>query len=119
MYRSTSVVTQDTISISNRLEKYGPFDIAFMETGQYNPMWHLSHMFPEESAQGGIDLQAKAVHPIHWGTFKLANHAWDDPVKRIVAKATQLSLPLSIPKHGEIVVFPLESIGQRWFEDLK
>ena len=100
-------------------EKYGPFDIAFMETGQYNPMWHLSHMFPEESAQGGIDLQAKAVHPIHWGTFKLANHAWDDPVKRIVAKATQLSLPLSIPKHGEMVVLPLENTGQRWFEDLK
>ena len=40
-------------------DKYGPFDIAFMETGQYNPMWHLSHMFPEESAQGGVDLQAR------------------------------------------------------------
>ena len=69
-------------------------------------------MFPEESAQGGVDLQAKAVHPIHWGTFKLVNHAWDDPVKRIVAKATQLSLPLSIPKHGEMVTFPIPSAHQ-------
>lgn len=99
-------------------EKYGPFDIAFMETGQYNPIWKLSHMFPEESAQGGVDLRAKAVHPIHWGTFKLANHSWDDPVKRIVAKATTLSLPLSIPKQGEIVPLPVHVTDQRWFERL-
>ena len=96
-------------------DKYGPFDIAFMETGQYNPMWHMSHMFPEESAQGGVDLRAKAVHPIHWGTFKLSTHSWDDPVKRIVMKATQLSLPISIPKHGEMVSFPLTETNQRWY----
>ena len=96
--------------------KYGPFDIAFMETGQYNPIWHMSHMFPEESAQGGIDLRAKAVHPIHWGTFKLSTHAWDDPVKRIVAEATTLHLPLSIPKMGQIVTFPIEEASQQWWK---
>lgn len=99
-------------------EKYGPFDIAFMETGQYNPMWHMSHMFPEESAQGGLDLRAKAVHPIHWGTFTLSTHAWDDPVRRIVAKSKALALPLSIPKLGELVTFPLENIDQHWFDNL-
>lgn len=96
-------------------EKYGPFDIAFMETGQYNPMWHLSHMFPEESAQGGVDLQARAVHPIHWGTFKLSTHSWDDPVKRIVTRATELSLPISIPKQGEMVSFPMVATNQQWY----
>lgn len=96
--------------------KYGPFDIAFMETGQYNPIWHMSHMFPEESAQGGIDLRAKAVHPIHWGTFKLATHAWDDPVKRIVERAISLQLPLSIPKMGQIVTFPIQEAPRRWWE---
>ena len=89
-----------------------------METGQYNPIWHMSHMFPEESAQGGIDLKAKVVHPIHWGTFKLSTHSWDDPVKRILAKSNLLSLPLSIPMQGEVVTFPLEHTNQRWFERL-
>lgn len=98
--------------------KYGPFDIAFMETGQYNPMWHMSHMFPEESAQGGVDLKAQAIHPIHWGTFKLSTHSWDDPIKRILAKAELLSIPISIPMQGEVVTFPLESINQRWFEKI-
>ncbi len=97
-------------------EKYGPFDIAFMETGQYNPIWHMSHMFPEESAQGGIELQAKAVHPIHWGTFKLSTHSWDDPIKRIVNQAKLLSLPLSIPMQGEMVTFPLQAKDQPWFD---
>ena len=100
-------------------EKYGPFDIAFMETGQYNPMWYMSHMFPEESAQGGMDLQAAVVHPIHWGTFKLSTHAWDDPVKRIVKKATTLSLPLSIPKQGQMVSFPLQEVNQDWYKTLQ
>ena len=32
-------------------EKYGPFDFAMMECGQYNEMWPDIHMFPEQSAQ--------------------------------------------------------------------
>jgi L-ascorbate metabolism protein UlaG (beta-lactamase superfamily) len=98
--------------------KYGPFDIAFMETGQYNPIWPMSHMFPEESAQGGVDLKAKAIHPIHWGTFKLSTHSWDDPIKRIIAKAALLSIPVSIPLQGEVVTFPLESREREWFKEL-
>ncbi|MGS0527905.1 MBL fold metallo-hydrolase [Zobellia nedashkovskayae] len=40
-------------------EKYGPFDLALMECGQYNKMWPDIHMMPEETAQAGLDVKAK------------------------------------------------------------
>tara|TARA_R110002050_G_scaffold246492_1_gene384314 strand:- start:2915 stop:3277 length:363 start_codon:yes stop_codon:yes gene_type:complete len=44
-------------------EKYGPFDLALMECGQYNTiqyntMWSDIHMMPEETAQAGLDVRA-------------------------------------------------------------
>ena len=82
-------------------DKYGPFDLAFMECGQYNTLWPLVHMFPEETAKAGIDVKAKKIMPIHWGAFKLAPHSWIDPVERLTKKAKELNLELVIPKIGE------------------
>ena len=80
---------------------YGPFDFAMIECGQYNEMWPDIHMFPEQSAQAAIDVQAKRMMPIHWGAFKLALHAWTDPVARVTIKAKALNVPIITPKIGE------------------
>ena len=85
-------------------EQYGPFDLAMMECGQYNKMWPDIHMFPEETAQAGLDVQASAVMPIHWGAFKLALHSWTDPIERVTKKANELQLPLVTPQIGEPIV---------------
>lgn len=82
-------------------EKYGPFDIALMECGQYNKMWSDIHMMPEESAQAAIDVKAKKMMPIHWAGFKLALHSWTDPIERVSKKAQELKLPLVTPQIGE------------------
>lgn len=84
-------------------DKYGPFDFAMIECGQYDEKWADIHMMPEESAQAGVDLKAKVAMPIHWGAFTLALHSWVDPVERIRAKAQELSLPLITPKIGEVI----------------
>jgi len=84
-------------------EQYGPFDFAFMECGQYNNLWPLVHMLPEETAQAGLDIKAKKMMPIHWGAFKLASHSWTEPVERISKKAKELNVDLVIPKIGEII----------------
>ena len=88
-------------------DKYGPFDFAFMECGQYNDLWPLVHMFPEETAQAGLDIKAKRMMPIHWGAFKLASHSWTDPVERISKKAKELKIDLVIPKIGESIEIEL------------
>ncbi len=85
-------------------DKYGPFDLALLECGQYNKMWPDIHMMPEETAQAGIDIQAKRIMPIHWAGFKLALHEWTDPVIRVQAKAKELNLEVITPQIGENII---------------
>lgn len=92
-------------------KKYGPFDFAMMECGQYNTRWPDIHMFPEETAQAGLDVNAKAVMPIHWGAFKLALHSWIDPIERVTQKADELGLQLVAPQIGEVI--SLNKLDQR------
>lgn len=97
--------------------KYGPFDFAMLECGQYDLRWHDIHMLPEETAQAAVDLNARLMMPIHWGSFVLALHAWNDPVNRVIARASELNVKVATPKIGEPVivgqqVFP----SARWWE---
>tara|TARA_R110001592_G_scaffold363389_1_gene686939 strand:+ start:69112 stop:70245 length:1134 start_codon:yes stop_codon:yes gene_type:complete len=89
-------------------EKYGPFDLALMECGQYNELWPTVHMFPEETARAGVDVKAKTIMPIHWGAFKLSHHTWTDPVERVTKKAEELGIGIITPRIGEPIV--LESL---------
>lgn len=82
-------------------EKYGPFDIALIECGQYNEKWKDVHMMPEESVQAAIDLKAKVMTPIHWGAFSLALHSWYDPVVRVTKEAREKGLEIIVPRLGE------------------
>ncbi|MCD4675412.1 MAG: MBL fold metallo-hydrolase, partial [Desulfobacula sp.] len=50
-------------------EKFGPFDMTFIECGAYNELWRPVHMFPEETVQAHLYLKGNILHPIHWGTF--------------------------------------------------
>ncbi|MDW5288489.1 MBL fold metallo-hydrolase [Formosa sp. PL04] len=84
-------------------EKYGPFDFAMIECGQYNTLWHEIHMYPEETAQAAIDVKAKRMMPIHWGAFKLAMHEWDEPVERLENAAQILNVNMITPKIGELI----------------
>ena len=84
-------------------DKYGPFDIAFIECGQYNKLWSEIHMMPEETAMAARDLKANVFMPIHWGAFTLAMHAWNEPIKRVIKKADELNLKLIAPMIGDFV----------------
>ncbi|MDF2157965.1 MBL fold metallo-hydrolase [Algoriphagus sp. CAU 1675] len=97
-------------------KKYGPFNFAMLECGQYNENWKEIHMMPEETAQAGVDLGAKIIMPIHWGAFSLAMHSWTDPVERVLVKAEQLQIPVFIPKIGEYIEIKEEmSITEQWW----
>lgn len=85
-------------------EKYGPFDFAMLECGQYNELWPDVHMFPEQTVQAGVDLKAKQFMPIHWGAFKIAMHTWTDPIERVSKKAQELQLKIVTPKIGEPII---------------
>jgi len=96
--------------------KYGPFEIAILEAGQYNTMWPLIHMMPEETVQAAVDLNAKALLPVHWGKFTLAMHAWNDPVKRVLDKAKKLNMKVLTPKIGQPLVLDDSFRSESWWE---
>ena len=69
-------------------ERFGGFDLAVLENGQYDARWPYSHMTPEETARAAVELGVKAIVPNHSGKFAMARHPWDEPLKRL-AKASQ------------------------------
>jgi L-ascorbate metabolism protein UlaG (beta-lactamase superfamily) len=96
--------------------KYGPFDLAILECGQYNAHWPHIHMMPEETAQAAVDLGAKRLLPVHWAKFTLALHPWNDPIKRVVKKAAELNMPITTPRIGEPVVIGKSYPDAHWWE---
>lgn len=81
-------------------EKYGPFDFAMMECGQYNEQWEAIHMMPEQTIQASMDVQSKVMMPIHWSAFTLALHSWTDPVERAVKAAKTHEVNIITPQIG-------------------
>jgi len=84
-------------------EKYGPFDYAILENGQYDAMWKYIHMQPEEVLTAAQDLKAHYTVPVHSSKFPLANHPWDEPLIRISKAAQVQDMPLVTPKIGQVV----------------
>lgn len=82
-------------------EQYGPFDIAFLECGQYSPNFPWAHLKLGEAAQAAVDLKADLLQPIHWAKFAEADHPWTEPIKKLIPAAARLKVPLNVPKIGE------------------
>lgn len=97
-------------------EKWGPFDFALLECGQYNEAWHDIHMMPEETAQAAVDIRTTAFMPVHWAKFSISLHPWDEPVKRVCAKAAELNLNMATPMIGEPVFIGGEYPRKAWWE---
>lgn len=97
-------------------EQYGPFDIALLESGQYNSSWPNIHMMPEETVQASIDLKAKVLFPIHWAKFALAMHDWDEPINRVLKKAEELSVKVTTPMIGEPLLISKYYETKFWWE---
>ena len=99
-------------------DRFGPFDLAILECGQYNENWPYIHMMPEQTVQAAGDLKAKTLLPVHWGKFTLAMHPWDEPIRRVTAAAAQVKLPVTTPKIGEPVVINSHYPATNWYDFL-
>lgn len=97
-------------------EKYGKFDVALIECGQYDENWKAIHLMPEETAQAGVDLQAELILPIHWGAFTIAYHDWAEPVERLMLKAKELNIAVTTPEIGEMIIVGDKTPTEKWWE---
>jgi L-ascorbate metabolism protein UlaG (beta-lactamase superfamily) len=100
-------------------DRYGPFDFAMIECGQYNEKWAAIHMMPEESVQAGIDLKAEVIMPIHWGAFSLALHPWKEPANRLDKAINKLGVKAVYPYIGEPMVVGRDFPTHLWWRDVK
>ena len=102
-------------------ERLGPFDLAFMKIGAYGPgrPWLDIHMTPEESVRGHVDVGARRMFPVHWGTFNLAFHEWNEPIRRAVAAAGASRVELVTPGVGEWVDADLPFASTAWYATMR
>jgi L-ascorbate metabolism protein UlaG (beta-lactamase superfamily) len=84
-------------------ERCGPFDLVMLEVGAFHPAWGDIHLGPDHALEAYALLGGGAFLPVHWGTFSLAMHAWDQPAERLLELGTTQNVPLLMPHLGEPV----------------
>lgn len=74
--------------------RLGPFDLAAVPIGAYLPraMMERVHVTPEEALQAALDVDARRILAMHFGTFDLADEPLDEPPRRFLAEAARRSL---------------------------
>ena len=82
-------------------QRFGPFDIAAIESAAYNQAWPDVHIGPEQAMQAFLDVKGKVYLPIHWATFNLSTHSWTEPGERLLVGAQKRGIDIVFPKPGE------------------
>lgn len=74
-------------------EQYGPFRLALLPIGAYEPRWFMAdvHLNPEEAVKAHLDLRSERSIGMHFGTFQLTYEGIDAPL---------LDLAAAREKHG-------------------
>jgi L-ascorbate metabolism protein UlaG (beta-lactamase superfamily) len=95
----------------------GPFDLVMLEVGAYHPAWGSIHLGPDNAIIAHQLLGGGTLMPVHWGTFDLALHAWDEPAERLSVRAPAAGVRLVTPRLGRpIEPAHVESIDPWWRE---
>jgi len=100
-------------------EQHGPFDLAILECGQYNKLWPLIHMFPEQTVTAAKDLKARLLLPVHWGKFTLALHDWDDSILRVSKSADESKQLMVTPMLGETFQIGVDYPNTKWWLNIE
>jgi L-ascorbate metabolism protein UlaG (beta-lactamase superfamily) len=93
-------LTRDYLQIR---ERFGTFDLVLLAIGAWHPAWGDIHIGPDNALEAHAMLGSGRLHPIHWGTFNLAMHAWDEPIETLTAHAPARGVELLTPMLGQPV----------------
>jgi L-ascorbate metabolism protein UlaG (beta-lactamase superfamily) len=58
-----------------------------LEIGAFHPAWGTIHLGPANALRAFEMLGGGTLLPVHWGTFDLALHAWDEPAETLITLA--------------------------------
>lgn len=99
-------------------DRLGPFDLTFIDAGQYNERWRQVHNLPPEVIDAFNDLRGDILVPIGWGMFTLALHDWYEPPVEISSRAVAIGATVAIPRFGEWVDIRQRLPDKKWWEPL-
>ena len=85
-------------------ERLGPFDLVMLEVGAFHPAWGDIHLGPANALKALEMLGGGPFLPVHWGTFCLAMHAWDQPAEELLELGSKAGAQLVMPRLGEPIV---------------
>lgn len=97
-------------------DRYGPFDIAFLEVGAFNEFWSNVHLGPNNAVKAYEMLRARYLYPIHWATFNLALHGWDDPGNQLIELSNQGKVNLLLPTPGQMLTLQDAPLQYPWWK---
>ncbi len=97
--------------------KHGPFDLVMLEVGAWHPSWGTIHLGPANALEAFQWLGGGTLLPVHWGTFSLAMHAWDEPAETLVKLAEEKKLRVVTPKLGQVFE-PSQAELTPWWRDV-
>lgn len=99
-------------------ERLGPFDLVMLEVGAFHRAWGAIHLGPEQAVDVHAELGGGPLMPIHWGTFNLALHSWDEPLEVLLRIAEERELPLLTPRPGEALEPSRAPTAEAWWRDV-
>ncbi len=98
-------------------EKYGPFDLAILEQGQYDKNWDQIHLMPQDLQKVASELKTKRILPVHNSKFALANHPWNEPLNKLQEYTKESYIPVITPQIGEMVSLNDHSqVFKKWWK---
>jgi len=86
-------------------EEFGPFDLAFLPCGAYEPRRLMApfHLNPAEAVRAADDLRARLGLPIHWGAYALGDEPPEVPPRLFAEEAHRRGLQAEVLFPGEIL----------------
>jgi len=90
-------------------------DLTIVKVGAYGSTWLDIHMDPERAVQAHADVGGKVMLPVHWATFNLAYHAWEEPIVRTLAAAKASNSTVITPRVGEVYEAGRPFESSSWF----
>jgi L-ascorbate metabolism protein UlaG (beta-lactamase superfamily) len=77
--------TGDGPHIAAIAERFGPMTLSLLPIGAYLPRWFMApiHMDPHEAVAAAEVLRSRVTLPIHYGTIRLADDGFDEPVREL------------------------------------
>jgi L-ascorbate metabolism protein UlaG (beta-lactamase superfamily) len=94
-------------------QQLGPFDLVALEVGAFHPAWGDIHLGPENALRAFELLGGQRFLPVHWGTFNLAMHDWDEPAEQLLALGA--NVPLLMPELGAVIEPSRAGAPEAWW----